>query len=216
MSDEKLLREAIRLTIAERAPPKNFDLRVFKGLDSAEAMHEYAGKHLVKLGSGSSRTVYLFSSRFVLKVANVKVRSYDMPVAAGMAQNRAEVDVYTNPATKNIVAKVYDFDPEFRWLVSELVRPIESKQEFEALTGTGWREFKNLIDYDQGDWQLYASENQVPDFARAVKRAMSSNQLHQGDLSCGGCWEHFGKTSSGRVVLLDYGATEDVMNVWYS
>lgn len=48
----------------------------------------------------------------------------------GRAQNEQEVNVYTNPAIKPIVAQIYDFDSRnYEWLVSEVVREC-SEQEF--------------------------------------------------------------------------------------
>lgn len=58
----------------------------------------------------------MLRSKRVLKIALNK---------QGIAQNEAEINIFTNPITKPIVAKVYDYDPNFLWIISELVRPSE-------------------------------------------------------------------------------------------
>jgi hypothetical protein len=45
---------------------------------------------------------------------------------SGVAQNKAEVDVFTNPKTKQIVATIFDFAKDYSWLSSELVNPFDS------------------------------------------------------------------------------------------
>ena len=65
-----------------------FDLNRFKGLSNAAEMLEYADKRLQKLGEGTARAAFVLTGRHVLKVAlNAK----------GLAQNEAELAVYTNP-----------------------------------------------------------------------------------------------------------------------
>ena len=123
----------------------NFRWDAFKRAIKDEEGLYYAQKHLKKLGEGSGRRVFLLSNRFVLKIAmNEK----------GWAQNQAEVDIYTNPHTKPIVAKIYDFDPHYNWLVSELVRPIANKKEFEKHFGVSDEYVDRvieLISYSHGD-----------------------------------------------------------------
>lgn len=69
------------------------------------------------LGSGSSRAVWALSSSKVIKLArNDK---------GGIRQNKAEVEVWTNPSTKGIAAEIYDFDSDgYVWVISELVKPL--------------------------------------------------------------------------------------------
>lgn len=69
---------------------------------------EYASLNLEELGKGSSRIVYLLSAKKVLKIAlNVK----------GIAQNEAEIDIYTNPKTKAIIAKIFDYDVDYKYII---------------------------------------------------------------------------------------------------
>lgn len=107
--------EAIRTTGGT-----TFDIREFRTITNPDKAYEYAEQRLKLLGEGSSRAVFLFSSGKVLKIAHGK-RS------AGKAQNESEVDVFTDPRSKPVVAKVFDYGKDFTWLISELVHELDDK-----------------------------------------------------------------------------------------
>jgi hypothetical protein len=91
MSD-RLLREYLSLVIEKIRSKKvssgrlggHFDLKKFKSLDSIDMMKIYAGEFLENIGEGSSRVAFLFSGKYVLKIALNK---------KGVGQNEAELDV---------------------------------------------------------------------------------------------------------------------------
>lgn len=123
-TDKETLLEALRAIIHEevgeairQAGSRPFDINIFKSLRSAYEAAEYADERLEELGTGSSRKVFLLSSGKVLKIAYGKQN-------AGKAQNQEEVNVFTNPKSRPVVAKVFDYDPSFRWIISELVKPL--------------------------------------------------------------------------------------------
>src|SRR5690606_16727314 len=127
------------------------------------------------------------------------------------AQNEAEVDVYTDPAARPIVARIYDYDPEFRWVVSELVRPIRSAKEFEALTGLRWRDFVANVNRAIPNLNVFPKRKVRNDshwMIQATHALMRNKGLLPGDIAGGlDSLKHWGKTADGRVVLLDYGFT---------
>ena len=137
LSLTEIISYQVSLTLKEGM--NGFDLRKLKTLESYEEMEEYASSKLKFLGQGSSRTVFYLSNRYVLKVArNIK----------GYGQNKAEVDVYTNPKSKPIVAKIYDFDDkEYSWLVSEVVKGLRNPDEFKSLTDITWNVFISHMRY---------------------------------------------------------------------
>ena len=213
MSD-RLLREYLSLVIEKirsRKTPggETFDLKRFKSLKNLGDLHNYAGKYLDKLGEGSSRAAYLMSGRYALKIAlNNK----------GIGQNEAELDVYTNPATKRIIAKIYAADERDMWLVSDLVKPITSEEEFEQLAGVSWKDFSKQV----YDGIKFHDVDNASDFSKAVVATAHSNHLMVGDLidqlnsPFKSVIDHWGKTPDGRVVLLDYGFTEEVDKQHYA
>ncbi len=200
---------------------KKFNLAEFKNLKTTAEMVEYAYDRLEPVGSGSSRKVFILTSRKALKIAASSMMRDDK---AGIAQNKEEVRFFENPSVRPVVAAVFDHDPEFRWIVSELVRPIEEESEFKSLTDCDWDQIVNAI-----------SVMQYPDVDLDVLRSELSNYEEQSgtitdemmqtllDLEGAGLGssdlkvlDHWGKTTMGRVVLLDSGFSTEVQEEFYS
>jgi len=229
-----------------------FNLRKFKTM-TFKGQWKYANKHLKQLGMGSSRTAFLTSNRFVLKLA--------LPgpnLMKGVGQNEAELDLFTNPKMKPVVAKIFDYDDvnhRVQWLVVELVRPLKAR-ELEDKIGTkleiaeaAWELFlgaDNNLEWAQE--QAEANIDRAADeldrldvtqdrdsssiehyndmmekaelvlksmsnpFVRLVMELVDEFGLILGDVGVVG---HWGKTADGRVVLLDYGFTKEVLDRYY-
>ena len=193
--------------------PNSFNLKQLDRLEGPQ-MLVYAKHFLEEIGRGSSRAAFLMTSHSVLKLAlNFK----------GNAQNEAEVDVYTNPKTKAIIAKIFDYHPRYRWVVSELVRPLgeAGDDEFKRLTGVEFWPFIGWVEeISKGkafDVEREMEDKKIPDsvqdFVFAVGNTIRSNDLKMGDIQN---VDHWGKTSDSRVVLLDYGFTGEVWDKYYS
>lgn len=208
-----------------------FKWNEFKELDNQFRRSNYASQHLKQLGSGSSREVYLLSNRHVLKLARPDAKE------RGIAQNEAEVDIYTDPRTRPIVAKIHASADDYSWLVSELTRPLKSDEEFEDLTGIDMSEFVKLMNSIEVNGSI---EKTIDEYEEALEEAswpgeadrikdrlemLKNNEtlratgalisnvfLLPADLSWPG---HWGKTPDGRAVMLDYGYTEKVFQDYY-
>lgn len=216
---QKLLREYLSLMVEKvrskrkvktRFGGPQFDIEEFKRLPSSAIQQAYAMNYLEPLGQGSSRIAFVLSSRKVLKIAKN---------SAGLAQNNAEVEVYTDPATREMAAKIYDADVSGQWTISELVRPITSIDEFESLTGVVWQQFKedlaNTISAKARAGGTVKLPSSAGEFTKKVFRMAEkgSNKLKLGDLTE---IDHWGKTADGKVVILDYGFTVDVDKKFYA
>lgn len=199
-----LLVEKIRSTKRDKQGKlgAKFDLKRFKELPSSDIMLEYARQFLEPLGMGSSRAAWVLSGKYALKVVLNK---------KGLAQNQTEVDVYTNPQSKPVVTAVHSADPEYRWIISDLVNPLQSPEEFKGLTGIEWNEFLVML-HDHLKSSQWARAD-IPNFAKSVIATAKDNGLMLGDLKEIG---HWGKTPDGRCVLLDYGFTHEVWSSHYS
>ena len=217
---QRLVNEFVELCLlSERMMGRGeFKLSEFKKLDEPFKMIAYVDEVLKKLGEGSSRATYLLSSGKALKIAIPNNED------KGRAQNQSELDVYTNPRTKPVVAKIFDYDPRYNWLISELVRPIDAdefKKHFKLsiktlmdTTLTVYEAESNADDYLQSKpkiAKLFSME--ARSFIDACVNLIEENELSTGDLEV---VNHWGKTTSGRIVLLDYGLTHDVYSAHYS
>jgi len=204
-----------------------FNMDVFKRLSSLQSKHGYAGKHLQRLGGGSSRVAYALSTNSVLKIAIVGA------IHIGKAQNKAEIDIWTNPKTKTVAAKIFDFDGEkYTWLVMEPAQEINRSTFNEILQLPPFLYQNDAINVINGNteidefvrnienWNRVSTEttNNIreycknpPPFVVALAALIKNNKLNMSDIAA----EHFGKTADGRVVLFDYGCTEEVWDEHY-
>ena len=178
-----------------------FNLNKFKSLPSAPIMRQYAYMFLEPLGHGSSREVYTLTSRYALKIARSE---------KGNAQNEAEVDAFTNPQTKDVVAKVQSFDKDFNWVIADLVSPLKNAREFEQLTGINFEKFCGVFKAECKGTST--KEFNGSKFVKAVATTAKGSGLLVGDVCKIDSW---GKSPDGRAVLLDYGFTRDVADKHY-
>lgn len=187
------------------------------------------------MGEGSSRVVYALSTGKVLKISRDE---------RGLAQTEAEVSVWTNPSTKEVAAQVFDFDPDYNWSVMEIARTFKDpyrnykaslEQELGIPTAYGVKftiaEIVNELLSDRSDGIATEAiqdkllggqmlvlkkrlekylENPHP-FVDKIADLVHNNDLDTGDLVS----DHFGKTTDGRIVLIDYGLTEAVAREHY-
>lgn len=210
---ETILREYFALLI-EKIRSDSFNISKFKRLETPEQVIKYVQDHLKLLGKGTSRHVFVLNSRQVIKVAIGE---------KGLAQNEAEVDAFTNPRSKPIIAKIFEADDDFKWLVSELVKPLKSDDEFESLAGMSSATMKNVIVKSRSNDDVTAAARPGVNPRRSASKinqklidAVSSfateNKMLWGDVLKLDSW---GKTAAGRLVLFDYGATEEIYKQYY-
>lgn len=179
-----------------------FNLRYFKTIDAVQLMLAYAKKFLQQLGKpGSSRTAFLLSSKYVLKIAHNE---------KGIGQNESERDTSAASNDSPLITRVYAADDQNRWLIVDLVKELNEYEDFENLTGTNWDNFTATI-YDHLGRR--ATKTLDPDkFTQQVITLCQKHDLLPGDIDK---IEHWGKTPDGRVVLLDYGLTNKVWDTYY-
>lgn len=224
-----MLREAVLQAIEEvKFDPKSLSNTI--NFPSFGERISWANTHLRKLGEGSSRAAYILDSKKVLKLAlNPK----------GIAQNETEIEIATNPSLSAIYARIFQYDPKYKWITSELVREISNEEEFEHLTGVHWKTFRlfmiyaykskasrNVHDYIDSVYDELIDfydfdDNEANELVdRTIKskwfleatKTIKQTSLLGGDLKV---LEHWGKTPDQRVVLLDYGFTKEVWGQFY-
>lgn len=219
----KLLKEYIQLALTEKIhniSKLKFNLLNFDLNQSLDDKLNYADEHLQVIGAGSSRIVYILSGKKVLKIAKNE---------KGFAQNEQEFNVFSDPDSKNIVAKIFDHADDFSWLISELTRPLKSEKEFANLLGLKknnsepnfeyyfldnpqqfikniGRDNLHLID------QYYEGDDKIIKFAYDLKTFIEKYDLAWVDLQP---YHQWGKSPDGRLVLIDYGYSNDIAYKYY-
>jgi hypothetical protein len=174
-------------------------------------------KKLHLLGRGSTRYAFAAGSKKVIKAA---INEF------GLAQNKAEVEVYSNPEARPIVTKIYDHAKDYSWLVAESVRMLKTPEEFKQVTGFALNVFSDLMFnksssfensinnvaayYEEGEEfeNLHELENVAHSkLAKTIFDLGNSSNIKLDDFAK---LEHWGKTSDNRIVVLDYGYTEEI------
>lgn len=164
--------------------------------DRLDAANWYAKRALEKLGAGAARTVYSLPNERVLKIAQD---------SGGVKQNKHELDAHRKGKDLPLT-KVFDSDEEGLWLIAERVEPLRDLADFVSEFG-----------YDPDDLadKLFEleSERKEPDpKTEGENVAMAYHVMRKLDLYVYDVAEieHWGRTSSGRLVLLDYGYTNEM------
>lgn len=142
---KNLIKEMVTEVLLQEKLRGSFNFTQFKKLsktaDSRELLRYLLDNLGNPIGEGSSRTVFVLSSNKVLKLA---VDQSWTKEGAGRAQNEAEVEVATNPKVQKVVARVYDFDSNFKWILSELTKPLTGK-DIRNITGLESDLFEDIL-----------------------------------------------------------------------
>lgn len=181
--------------------PKGFSFEKLEELSyqNPEYAAEYAGKFFreeKKFERGSSRAVFILDSKRVLKVAKNE---------AGLAQNKEEFENFRRYPL--IGAKIYKSGPRNEYLISEIVRE-----------ATGDRELINYFGFNILDALSLGHPSRIKQIPNKQPEQVSqlidaiNNGLAAGDIVV---IDHWGKTVNGRYVLLDYGASDEIINTFY-
>lgn len=216
-----LLRKCIRSLIIEairtkKGAPK-FNWNEFKNLPDTDSMLEYAEQRLEELGleekktMGSSRRAFMFSGGKVLKIAKFP---------AGIAQNEAEHMIYDaigNKKNISVVSKVFEHDPNYRWLLVEVAKTGSEKTErltterFKQITGIDWNVFKQIVETQKLPPGIRLGPK-TTEFITTILEMVQSADLQLADILR---INHWGVTGDGNIVLIDYGFTADVKEKHY-
>lgn len=217
---KNVLNERVRSSAAEEFDQiKKFKFEEFKRLNDVKEVFNYAVKRLEYIAHGSSRATFVLTGNKVLKVAINQ---------AGVAQNEQEIDVFTNPKTKNITTRIYQSHPNYLWLVSETVKPFQDEFELEKFLDLGilhdWQlTFDQFISSAvQGNTDYlndltrarHDNSSDLIDLSKSIHDLVDASNIDigWGDLAKHDSW---GRSSDGRFVLLDFGLSGDIVRSFY-
>lgn len=191
-----------------------FSLTEFKQIQSPVDMLNYAREHLSEIKpAGTSRATFVLNSKKVLKVSNHSVR--------GPVQNKKEWEASQNSSISSFLTRVFDHDPDFNWIISELVRPYnvsDSSTRYGVLMKV-LHTFTEAYDPDPADQSIKDSANDRLDNLQGMEgyfRDTIYHLMNEGynvfELSEPSAW---GISPGGRLVLLDYGADDAILAQYY-
>ena len=196
--------------------PSNWNVEEFKKLTSFNQRIQYCEDNLTRISSGSSRVVYKIDETKVLKLAKNK---------KGIAQNEVEIDFSNDYMWDEIVAKIFNYDPDNLWLEMELARKLTTN-EFKSITGLTFEEYcaglryyeslqkpKRGINYSEPEGYDDMWENE---FAYEILNIVGSYDIPVGDLCRTSTYGVVSRDGGNKIVMIDYGLTGEVYNSYYS
>jgi hypothetical protein len=204
----------------EMAYPASFNIQEFNDIQSYSKKVKYAADHLKKIGSGSSRVVFLVDDEKVLKIAkNVK----------GLGQNRTEAD--WSMQQYGIVAKIFNIGEDHKdigpmWLEMELAKKVSPKR-FKEVTGIALQDVQFYLTYLNS--VNNPSRYRTPTIDDQLKETVQENEWMQDleslilnyDMTYPG---DFGRISTygevvrdgvPTIVLVDFGLSSNVYYEYY-
>lgn len=201
--------KSFKTFISEMAPPPDdWNTDIFK--QSFEAQLEYAREKANQIGRGSSRVVFevMYNGRMTaLKIAKNE---------KGLAQNKEEAFIMST-ANSDVVIPIIDYDTENNpptWIHMEKAENI-TEADFERITGFNFTDFCDLILNNTSGMSLPPNDKYdvivESDLFNDVLSLVFDFQLFPSDLELIYNWGLY----NGRIVLIDVGATDDVVNTLY-
>lgn len=206
---------------------EGFSFEELSSLSSdGNAQFEYCRKWLGEPdGSGSSRCVFTLSDNIILKLAMGKMRE------CGIAQNLNEFKVF-NAIKSPLLARLYDVDDNFTYLVCESVLPCE-ESDFEEVLGMPFYNKNDIfVNHDNPcvyDILCYIESCYVFDEGTMDKKAESIinnnawfkelcrvvREARIGDFCDYGNFGLVNRNGTPSIVLLDSGLNLDIWNEYY-
>lgn len=209
----------LRLLISEKIrsnQEQKFNIKEFESLSDPQSRQEYCDDRLQVMGEGSTRKVYVLTSKTALKLALNR---------RGEGQNSAETKMSQDPEVASIIAKVLRSAPDDSWIVSELVKPVgdvtlmfnkKFNAEFGAPADANDALLKQMLLSDESDLEKYFFRGPIPEktiqFMRAFQGIVNKYDVEFSDATKASSW---GRAPDGRLVLLDYGFNGEVVKNYY-
>jgi len=195
--------------------PEGFNIKTLKTLPSFAQKLKYLRDFLPYLGAGSSRSVFRADQNLALKMAKN---------SKGLAQNKAEVSVSKDAdrdGYNNLIARVIDHDPNFLWVESELARRAISADWKKAFGQTQQDMLYAIGNFDRPSYfssigSQRKNTEEASEFLDGVRSFVENTGTLAGDLARPSSWGVVSRDGKDRLVIIDYGFTEDIRKKFYT
>lgn len=197
--------------------PVNWNIEDFKKLTSFSARVDYCNRNLQRISSGSSRVVYKVDDTKVLKLAKNK---------RGLAQNEVEIEFGNYYDLQDIVAKVFESDNNNLWVEMELARKVTPKL-FMEIVGVDFDKYCQALRYHHDDvtgnsrkmFRTSKPENYDEmwenEFVYELLSFIGNYNPPVGDLCRLSTYGLVNRDGVNKIVMIDYGLTNDVYDSYY-
>jgi hypothetical protein len=217
---KKRVRESIDFTVLESLMaedyPVTFNMDEFKSLKTFQKRIQYCQQNLKRISSGSSRIVYKIDDTKVLKLAKN---------SKGIQQNETEIDWGRQSYYDDILAQTLDFDSNSLWVEMELATKVNEAifKEYMGIDMLSFEEYITLRHNERnGKRSLYQVPQSVKDyldednFANQLLAFINDSDALIGDLFRYSSYGLVTRSDGKRVVLIDFGITQDIYDGYYS
>lgn len=206
--NEELQRIKEIMQVDEMAYPTNFSFEEYGKITSFAGKLRYAQERLLgKVGAGSGRAVFRVDDEKVMKVAmNSK----------GVAQNSAESD--WGAQQYEIVAKVFDADPDDAWVEMELAKKINEKR-FIELTGVSLEDVRGWLMTFKGEGnkrprEYYEKMNENDFIGELTTFTQDYGYPVPGDFATITSYGEVLRDGRPTVVLIDFGYNQETDKIY--
>jgi len=200
--------------------PVNWDVQEFASLKSFSQRQKYCDQNLTKMISGSGRIVYKIDNEKVLKLAKN---------SKGVAQCNTEIQLGQDSYFDNLFAKVYESDDNGLWVEMQLASKL-STSKFKSIMGYSFKDYCTMLSkfyYENVKPSRYGPSYSLEDesaadiiqedqFYNEMCELMQSMDMPVGDLVRANSYGIVKDEGSDKVVLVDFGLTQDVYDSEYA
>lgn len=197
----------------EEEYPVAWNVEEFAKLKSFNQRIQYCQKNLTRISSGSSRIAYKIDDTKVLKLAKNR---------KGLAQNEVEIRRSQDYMLDDLVAEVFNYDPNNLWLEMELARKL-TPSLFLKIVGFTFENYAEAVEWarwelDRENYRRYSQKRPENlekmwenDFISRIFDMMNSyDDIVHGDLKAMSTYGVVTRDGVDRVVMVDYGLDKEV------
>lgn len=198
--------------------PSSWSIEVFKNLKSFAKRVSYCNQHLQRISSGSSRIVYKIDDEKVLKLAKNR---------KGLAQNEQEISVGNDYYLDDLVATVFESDPNNLWVEMELARKVTPKVFFDIVNVSfdvycqALRYYHREVTGNRGPITRYEMKPENMDelweneFVSRMLDYIGNYSPPVGDLCAPSTYGVVKRNGKEQIVMVDFGLNQEVYDSHY-